>query len=192
MTPRRTLGEGPTVPPRPILGVDVDGVLNLLEVRADARAVPAELWTTPAGLLIPIPVGTAGRLARLSDAFEMVWATAWGPNAYLVLKDILALSRPWPVIDLWSEYVPDLVETWKLPAIERWLDARASSGGSWHPWSGAPFAWLDDDLEDDAMAWADERSRSTPTLLIRVDPSTGLKDEHVERLLAWAAQLAGA
>src|SRR5438046_1482707 len=82
-----TVEGGTAVPPRPILGVDVDGVLNLLEVRPDARTVPVELWTTPSGKLIPIPAGTVGRLARLNDAFEMVWATAWGPNAYLVLKD---------------------------------------------------------------------------------------------------------
>jgi hypothetical protein len=176
---------------RPILGVDVDGVLNLLEDRHDPRAVRAELWTTPTGWLIPIPVGTGERLARLSDAFEMVWATAWGTNAYPALKDILALERPWPVIDLWSEYVPDVAETWKLPAVERWLEEQDASDG-WYPWPGAPFAWLDDDLEDDAMAWADERALWTPTLLIRVDPATGLTDEHVERLVAWAAGLARA
>jgi hypothetical protein len=186
-----TRSSGRAVSPRPILGVDVDGVLNLLEASSDVRAVPSELLTTADGSLLPIPVGTAERLRRLSDAFDMVWATAWGPNAYLVLKDILSLERPWPIIDLWSDYVPDLVETWKLPAIERWLGERAASG-SWHPWSGPPFAWVDDDLEEDAMTWADVRSRSAPTLLIRVDPTTGLTDEHVEQLLAWALRLARA
>ena len=180
-----SLVRGDADSPRPFLGVDVDGVLNLSESPPDMRAALCEMCTRADGLTIPVPLGTANRLARLSDVFEMVWATAWGQNAYTALREILSLDRQWPIIDLWSHHVPDSVATWKLPAIERWLDVQAATG-SWLPWPGPPFAWLDDDLEDDAIAWAEARSQSIPTLLIRVDPRTGLTDDHVQHLLEWA------
>ena len=65
---------------------------------------------------------------------------------------------------------------WKLGAIDRYAGDRAA-------------AWIDDNLDDECRRWA--RERTAPTLLVDAEPATGLSDEHVERLLAWADEVAG-
>jgi len=168
--------------PRPVLGVDVDGVLNLREAPPYARLVRAETLTLPDGSTMPFPVGTPGRLARLSAVFDTVWATTWGARAHPALAAAFELGSPWPVIDLSSALFEDAL-TWKLPAIDRWLADLAGLG------SFPAFAWVDDDLDTDAFDWADHRSRVAPTLVVPVDPRTGLTDDHVDALLGWAEQL---
>jgi hypothetical protein len=167
------------IPDRPILGVDIDGVLNLREAPAEHCLVAAETFTLPDGTPMPYPVGTAGRLARLSGSFEMVWASSWGDRAHDVLGEIFGLEQPWRIIDVWWG-LHRAALTWKLPAVERWLAQLAAFG------SFPPFAWLDDDIDEDAYAWSTHRSRVSPTLVIRVDPRTGLTDDHITELLDWA------
>jgi hypothetical protein len=51
-----------------------------------------------------------------------------------------------------------------------------------------PAAWVDDLIDDRAYEWA--ARRSAPTLLLPIDPEMGLQREHVDRLLAWRAEIA--
>jgi hypothetical protein len=67
--------------------------------------------------------------------------------------------------------------------VDRWLANLAALG------SFPPFAWVDDDLDVDACEWPNARSRLSPTLVIPIDPRTGLTDEHVDLLLDWARRL---
>jgi hypothetical protein len=50
-----------------------------------------------------------------------------------------------------------------------------------------PAAWIDDLHTAEAHAWAADRFE--PTLLITIDPATGLTRRAVDRALAWAADL---
>jgi hypothetical protein len=63
---------------------------------------------------------------------------------------------------------------WKVDAINEYAGDR-------------PAAWIDDNMNEECHAWA--KLRSAPTLLVETDPSEGLTDVHVERLLAWAARV---
>ena len=61
---------------------------------------------------------------------------------------------------------------WKVDAIDVYAADR-------------PAAWIDDNLDEECIAWA--KRRSAPTLLVKTRPSEGLTDEHVDRLRQWAA-----
>ena len=51
-----------------------------------------------------------------------------------------------------------------------------------------PLAWIDDDLEPDALEWAARRTREgTNTLMVRPDGDVGLTSKHVDRLLRFHA-----
>jgi hypothetical protein len=49
------------------------------------------------------------------------------------------------------------------------------------------LAWVDDDLEPDAITWASQRD--APTLLIQPLASRGLEMEHVSELFGFASSL---
>jgi hypothetical protein len=51
-----------------------------------------------------------------------------------------------------------------------------------------PTAWLDDEFGEIARRWA--RERRAPTLLVDVDPTTGLTVEMIDLLTAWPGTIA--
>ena len=53
---------------------------------------------------------------------------------------------------------------------------------------GSALAWIDDLLTTEAFEWA--KARLAPTLLVPIDPSTGLQREAVDELLRWAQTIA--
>ena len=53
--------------------------------------------------------------------------------------------------------------------------------------ASTPLAWIDDAFDASCEAWA--AARAAPTLLVRTEPATGLADEHVTTLEAWARRL---
>jgi hypothetical protein len=111
---------------RPLLFVDVDGVLALWDPIVDVdRVRPAG----EAGVPILIPVGTARRLQRLAANFQMVWATAWGTDAPEFLGPWLGLGADWPVLDF---------DGYKWAAICDYATGRL-------------FAWVDDEARGDEL-----------------------------------------
>ncbi len=146
---------------RPLLFVDVDGVLHCLGATA-----PAQRYRCPNSFQLTIPDGTRQRLARLLEVFDPVWSTAWTTDAHDAFRVPLGLSEePWPVLN-WGTY--------KLPAIEEFAGDR-------------PWAWIDDEAlwELDKLG----RDHISPNLLINPDPLVGITDTHVERLLGFAADV---
>jgi HAD domain in Swiss Army Knife RNA repair proteins len=158
---------------RPILFVDVDGVISLFGFAPDVGQLPGPLhWIDGIAHCIPAEVG--GRLVRLASAFDLVWATGWEERA--------------------NEHLPYLLELpfTELPALT--FDGRAVFGSAhWKvdaisDYAGdRPAAWIDDNLNETCHMWA--KLRAAPTLLVETDPSVGLTDEHVQELLEWAASL---
>ncbi len=68
-----------------------------------------------------------------------------------------------------------VLELGDLPrAGTRKLAAVASQVG------GRSLAWIDDELYDDAVQWAEERD--APTLLVRTSPHVGMRAAHVAEL----------
>jgi len=155
--------------PKPVLFVDVDGVLSLFGFPAGAEFPGPFHWVD--GIPHCIPRHTGPRLEQLAGRFELVWATGWEEKANEYLPRILNLSfKELPVLTFDGRAVFGSSH-WKLDAITAYA-------------TGRPAAWIDDNLDDACEQWAGERD--APTLLVRTEPPVGLTDEHVELLLSWA------
>ncbi len=159
---------------RPLLLLDVDGVLNVLGPGPGCRMRDV----VAGGSVVRFRADLPDVLARLGKRFELVWATTWESAANDCLAEPFGLPAL-PQVSFSAHPETDWVgpdETWKLPAVREAVGDR-------------PCAFLDDDLGQDAHAWARYRAASVPTLVLDVDPSTGLTDADVERLLKFAASL---
>ena len=77
---------------KPILAVDVDGVISLFgfEEKPDRAHTRFEM-VDGAPHCISLPTGD--RLRRLSEHFELVWATGWEEKANYYLPNMLGLPE---------------------------------------------------------------------------------------------------
>jgi hypothetical protein len=149
--------------------LDVDGVIALM---GDDRA-DAVFETVVAGFPVTIAIRTPERLARLTAAFQLVWATSWQREAAESLGPVLGLSHELP----WLPFDPEADRdawTYKLPTISRFV-------------RDSPAAIVDDELGEDVTAWANQRP--FPTLIVQPDPRVGLTDNQVDELLRFVSDL---
>ena len=158
---------------KPILFVDVDGVISLFGFSPNASELPGRFhWIDGVAHCIPDVAGE--RLVRLASRFELVWATGWEEKANKYLPFILGLpDGDLPCLMFQGRAVFGSAH-WKLDAIDEYAGDRSA-------------AWIDDNLDDACRLWAADRE--TPTLLIETRSPTGMTEEHVDQLMAWADQL---
>jgi len=158
---------------RPLLLVDVDGVISLFGF--DWSDPPAGRPTFVDGLPHWISDTAGPLLRRLGSVFEPVWCTGWEDRAPEHLPRLLGLQGgAYPHIVFGPGPAAE-GRHWKLEAIEAYAEPER------------PVAWIDDAFDDTCDAWAG--SRAGPTLLVRTDPAVGLTESHVDLLTAWAAAL---
>lgn len=158
---------------RPILAVDVDGVISLFGFE-EAPAPGTARYEMVDGVVHCISLAAGERLNRLAAAFDMVWATGWEEKA--------------------NDYLPNLLGVPELPVLSfggaaRFGSAHWKLGPLDEYSSGRPVAWIDDSLDESCYQWANERQE--PTLLVPTAPEIGLEEAQTEALLAWAKSLAG-
>lgn len=160
------------VPPErqspPVLAVDVDGVISLFGFEPNFDALPGRYQLVD-GVPHCIMLEAGGRLQRLAEHYELVWATGWEDKA--------------------NEYLPQLLGLPQLPVLRFGSDARFGTahwklGPIGEYARGRPLAWIDDSFSDECFEWA--QARPEPTLLVHTRPDTGIQDSHVETLIAWA------
>jgi hypothetical protein len=158
---------------KPILFVDVDGVISVFGFSPDAGRLPGPFhWIDGVAHCIPLDVGE--RLIRLSSRFELVWATGWEEKANEYLPYILDLPlRELPCLMFQGQAVFGSAH-WKLDAINDYAGDR-------------PAAWIDDNIDDACRYWA--TARGAPTLLVETKSAVGITNEHVDELLAWADEV---
>jgi Swiss Army Knife RNA repair-like protein len=154
---------------KPILFVDVDGVISVFGFSPDAGDLPGRFhWIDGVAHCIPLDVGQ--RLVRVSSRFELVWATGWEEKANEYLPHILQLpGGDLPCLMFQGQAVFGSAH-WKLDAISRYAANR-------------PAAWIDDNIDDTCTAWAAQRE--APTLLVPTESDRGLEEAHVDALFAW-------
>jgi hypothetical protein len=156
---------------RPLLLIDVDGVLNPLAVRPPGHIPPGFAAYDLEGLLVLLAAQHGAWLSELAVDFDLVWATSWEHDADRLIAERVGLPRGLPVITFDS---PPEEWTSKLPDVIRFVADR-------------PVAWVDDDLGSEVYSWAD--SRTVPTLLIQPDHRVGLTSAHIDRLRGFAREL---
>lgn len=161
------------MPSKPLLLVDVDGVISLFGFPLNDR--PDGSWHQIDGIAHLLSGQAAGHLLDLMSDFELVWCTGWEERADEHLPRLLGLPRlPWLSFDR----NPGRGNAhWKLAAIDGHAGDR-------------PVAWLDDALDEHCDDWARARSaRGAATLLVRTDPATGLTVRERDVLAGWARGL---
>jgi len=161
---------------KPILFVDVDGVLSLFGFAPNVAELPGPFhWID--GVAHCIPTAGGERLTRLAERYELVWATGWEEKANEYLPHILGLGqRELPCLTFDGRAVFGTAH-WKLEAIEAYAEGR-------------PAAWVDDNLDEACREWAERREE--PTLLVETQPAEGLTDKQVQQLIDWAGEVAPA
>lgn len=157
---------------RPLLLVDVDGVISLFGF--DHAAPPSGRFQLVDGVAHFLSARAGTHLRRLAEAFELAWCTGWEEKANEYLPLALEIHGPLPHVVFDPATRPPAAH-WKLDGIDR------------HVEPARPLAWLDDAHDEDCRAWA--ATRSGPTLLVTTDPAVGLTDREVQRLLSWARRL---
>jgi len=159
---------------RPILLVDVDGVISLFGF--DSQSPPEGRWLNVEGLPHLCSARAAEHLPALSEDFDLVWCTGWEEKAGEHLSPLLGLDPPPPYLSF--DRNPGKGHAhWKLAAIDD------------HAGPHRPLAWVDDALNEACHDWA--RDRPGPTLLVTTDPAEGLVERHARELRAWARELQG-
>ena len=154
---------------KPLLFMDIDGVLSLFGFASDSR--PDGVWLNVDGIVHLISATAAEHLQRLRAAYEIVWCSGWEEKANEHLVAALTLAGPLPFLT----FPPtDDGRHWKLASVEAHALDR-------------PLAWVDDAHDDGCRAWA--AARSAPTLLVPTDPAIGLTEAQVAELERWARDL---
>jgi hypothetical protein len=156
---------------KPVLFVDIDGVVSLFGFPSDA-VPPRCVWHQVDGIIHLLSHEAADHLLALCDAYELVWCSGWEDRANDHLPHLLGLG-PFPHLVLGAR-TNRPAGHWKLAAIEAHAGDR-------------PLAWVDDDVNDAARDWA--RRRRAPTVIVETEPATGLTEALTERLRAWAQAL---
>jgi hypothetical protein len=160
---------------RPLLLVDVDGVLSLFGF--DASAPPPGRPALIDGIPHLLSTEAAACLRAVAPLYEPVWCTGWEERAGEHLPYLLDLPRGWPFVPLRAARGPGwgVAGHWKLAAIDAFAGRER------------PLAWVDDDLDSACREWA--AARPGRTLLVPTDPGTGLTQAGAAELANWPPTL---
>jgi hypothetical protein len=156
---------------RPLLAVDIDGVVSLFGFEEPPPREVARFELID-GLVHCISLAAGERLRRLTESFDLVWASGWEEKA--------------------NDYMPHLIGIPELPYLTFKGAARFGSA-HWklapldHYSKDQPLAWIDDSFDESCYEWA--RKREEPTLLVPTESAVGLEEAHTEALIAWARSL---
>lgn len=154
---------------KPVLFVDIDGVISLWGFDSNAR--PAGAFHNVDGVTHFLSSDAGIHLLALHEHFDLVWCSGWEEKADEHLPHAMALPRGLPFLSF--ERNPGRGHAhWKLAAIDAYAGPRR------------PLAWIDDAHDAACHAWA--AARGAPTLLVATTPAVGLSAPHVDELNAWA------
>jgi hypothetical protein len=149
--------------PRPLLLMDVDGVLSPFPDLPDGFE---EHVFSDEEEPVRLTRVHGEWLTELGEVFEIAWATGWGTEANRLLSPFFGLPE-YPVVVVPSvRFVP----ADKVPAVAAFAGER-------------PAAWVDDIVTPEALEWA--AARDAPTFFVETDPAIGLTRPAVDELLAW-------
>lgn len=153
---------------RPVLFLDVDGVLNPFGSDCPAGFMEHDVFPGEEPVRVNPEHGTW--ISELRAAFDVIWATFWNEDANRLLVPLLRID-PLPVLAMPSA---PAVSATKVPLIASYAGRR-------------PAAWIDDAHPPEARAWS--QGRQAPTSLVTTEPTIGLTRPQVRQALDWARGL---
>lgn len=197
--------------PRPLVALDIDGVLNPGPVEPSHPAWTARLpgfveieMTLPAGgRHLPFLRGhgletVTGRVlaneaygewirSLLGRGVEVGWATAWEHYANEVFGPLVGL----PVLPLAIEFHADAADGHYVPGMYGLGAIEWKRDALWNRYRGRPLVWIDDQASE--LTRVDMRgnpvARGAPTLSVRCEGEVGLTRNEMRRVDDWLAEL---
>jgi hypothetical protein len=190
---------------RPLLLVDVDGVVSLFGFPPQAPPEGAMHWID--GIPHFLSTAAARHLRTLAADFELVWCSGWEERANEYLPHLLGLPRGLPFLRFGRDAgataseappAPHLADASEAQPAPRLTGAAAgvatvtATRGHWKlaaidAYAGdRALAWIDDALDEPCHAWA--AARAAPTLLVPTTPARGLTEREVRVLRSWLAR----
>jgi hypothetical protein len=187
---------------RPLLLVDIDGVISLFGTpvagspqRPAADGTPLDgSFHSIEGIPHFLSSTAAAHLLSLAALFELVWASGWEERANEHLPHLLGLPERLPFLRF-----PRGVGAATAPAAALSANGAPAGGGpqaTLAHWKLEPvdsyagrraLAWIDDAFNPACHEWA--AARASPTLLVQTDPELGLTSREAARLEQWALEL---
>jgi hypothetical protein len=158
---------------RPLLLVDIDGVISLFGF--DVEAQPEGSFHSIDGIPHFLSSRAAEHLLAISPIFELAWASGWEEKANEYLPHLLGLpTLPYLSFERGVRGTRHSNAHWKLDSIDAYAGLR-------------PLAWIDDSFNEACHEWA--RARVAPTLLVQTAPASGLTRQEAEILESWVERL---
>lgn len=162
---------------KPFLLIDVDGPLNpYAGSNTQLRKGKQYTMYTIQGFQVWLRRWHGEQLLALTDVFDLVWATTWEHQANTDIGPKIGLPEL-PVIEF-AKRLPDVPPEpglhWKTAVIAAYALAH-----------NRPFAWVDDEVGVKDGIYFVKWCRD-PFLTLKIDPITGLTDEHFTQLREWA------
>lgn len=175
----RSFGDHDRSTGRPVLYLDVDGVLNPWRSKgphkhwADYTKQPVDLPDDPLTYRLWVSRQLPRALLNLCDChnIEIVWATSWADHI-AVIEDLYGIPAGHPVLPC-PEITDSFTSTGKVDLVAA------------HAGDSRPVIWVDDCLGPDDKTWA--RGRPAATLLIRPNPAVGLRRADLDTIDTWLA-----
>lgn len=162
---------------KPLLLIDVDGPLNpWAQSNNQLRKGKQFHLYKLLGHKVWLNRWHGEELFKLTDVFDLVWATTWEHEANSLIGPRIGLPEL-PVIEF-AKHCPSQPPEpglhWKTAVITAYAVAHDRS-----------FAWVDDEVGVRDGVWF-SRWCSHPFLTLKIDPVTGLTADHFRELRGWA------
>jgi hypothetical protein len=187
-------------PERPVMLLDIDGVLNLFPsygITRDADELVTRQTARHAVLLsddqtapyrLSIPNDLPALVTQLGEHFDIHWYTMWNDYANRVFSPLAGLPE-FPHFEcdwfagqeaydkVWSpDWFRKYIWIAKTPLVPRYVGSR-------------PFVWIDDDVTEVDTLWLEQHPAIGEFRIIAVKPHTGLTQAVVDEAIEWARSL---
>ena len=149
---------------KPIILLDIDGVLNPVARPGGGEMSLPGLW---------LPEAKVSLVRRLAQCGRIAWVSTWPADQTASLESQLDLDVAPLRVTLTVRAGDSDEPTPKLRSVRRWLTKMELVGEA--DWDAV--VWIDDVLGPDAREWASRHTQ--PVLLERPGPAQGMSEVHV-------------
>lgn len=162
---------------KPLILLDVDGVLNLYPVvpgTGTHQTFPAWSEENQREYTMSVPNYLFDAIPELEKLADFAWCTTWNYDAPASLSPVLGFGADWPVVEVGNPEHVGFRETWKVTGVTKFLEAH----------EGRRVVWIDDQLFDDAADWAARMNSDlgTDIWLFSVNGAYGLTKAKIDEL----------